>query len=346
LHYTCVDIKAIGYELPSHVLTSEEIEVRLAPLYEKLRLRPGQLEALTGVQERRQWDPGMPLSHGAIAAGRSALEQAGMRAKDIDMLIYAAVCRENLEPATACAVAQGLGLSDHVHLFDLSNACLGMINATLLVADAIEAGRIRSGMVVACESSRQIMDLTMEAMLARPTMETFTQGLATLTGGSGAAAIVLGKKDCGPSGHALLGGVVRNRSACYDLCIWGPDTGIPASAPMRMRTDAAAVLRQGVDLGVQTFRAFLETLNLDREDLHRIICHQVGAAHRETVLKAIGIPLEKDYPTFPFLGNMGTVSLPITAAVAAEQGFLQPGHRTGFLGIGSGLNCLLLALDW
>lgn len=346
MHYTRVDIKAIGYELPPHVLTSEDIEARLAPLYQKLRLRPGQLEALTGVKERRQWTPGMPLSQGAILAGQTALDQAGMTAKDMDMLIYGAVCRENLEPATACAVAHGLGLPDHAQIFDLSNACLGMLNGILLVADAIEAGRIRYGMVVGCESSRQIMDLTMDTMLAQPTMDVFTRGLATLTGGSGAAAIVLGKKEEKKTGPSLVGAVVRNRVACHDLCIWGPDTGIPASAPMRMRTDAAAVLREGVALGVATFRDFLSTFSMQKEDLDRIICHQVGAPHRQTVLAAIGIPMEKDYATFPFLGNMGTVSLPITAAVAAEQGFLQPGHRVGFFGIGSGLNCLLMALDW
>ncbi|WP_246052138.1 3-oxoacyl-ACP synthase III [Desulfobotulus mexicanus] len=346
LHYSLVDIKAIGYELPSHVLTSEDIEERLAPLYKKLHIRPGQLEALTGVKERRQWGKGMPLSEGAIAAGRKALDLAAMGPEDMDMLIYGAVCRENLEPATACTVAHGLGLPDHAHIFDLSNACLGMMNGLILIADAIESGRIRSGMVVACESSRQIMDITMDTMLADPTMASFTKGLATLTGGSGAAAIVLGRKDEGNRGHSLLGGILKNRSACHDLCVWGPDTGIPASAPMKMRTDAAAVLRHGVELGRETFHAFLKEMDMTGKDLDRIICHQVGAAHRETVLSAIGIPMEKDYATFPFLGNMGTVSLPITAAAASEQGFLQPGHKVGFFGIGSGLNCLLLGLDW
>ncbi|MCW7753334.1 3-oxoacyl-ACP synthase III [Desulfobotulus sp. H1] len=343
--YSSVVIRSIAYELPSRVVTSKEIEERLAPLYSRLRLRSGQLEALTGVRERRQWEPGEPLSRGAIAAGQKSLESAGIPAQDVDMLIYAAVCRENLEPATACSVAHGLGLPDHAHMFDLSNACLGMINGLLLIADAIESGRIRNGMVVACESSRQIMDITMDTMLATPTMDVFTKGIATLTGGSGAAAMVLSRKDSLP-GHSLLGGVLRNNAACHDLCVWGPDTGIPASAPMRMRTDAAAVLHHGVHLGISTFTAFLRELSMTREELDRIVCHQVGAPHRQRVLSSLGIPLEKDYPTFPLLGNMGTVSLPLTAAVAAEQGFILKGHRVGFFGIGSGLNCLMLALDW
>ena len=73
-----------------------------------------------------------------------------------------------------------------------------------------------------------------------------------------------------------------------------------------------------------------------------MICHQVGAGHRDAVLKALGIPPEKDFSTFEFLGNIGTVSLPLTAALAEEREFLRPGDRVGFLGIGSGLNCLML----
>ena len=64
------------------------------------------------------------------------------------------------------------------------------------------------------------------------------------------------------------------------------------------------------------------------------------------MLKALGIPPEKDFSTFEFLGNMGTVSLPLTAALAEEREFLRPGDRVGFLGIGSGLNCLMLGVEW
>ena len=59
-----------------------------------------------------------------------------------------------------------------------------------------------------------------------------------------------------------------------------------------------------------------------------------------------GIPAEKDFSTFEYLGNIGTVSLPLTAALAEERNFLQPGDRVGFLGIGSGLNCLMLGIEW
>ena len=78
----------------------------------------------------------------------------------------------------------------------------------------------------------------------------------------------------------------------------------------------------------------------------KIICHQVGATHQNTILEAIGVPRERDFTTFRYLGNIGTVSLPITAAIAEERGFLAAGDLVGFLGIGSGLNCLMLGVEW
>ena len=77
-----------------------------------------------------------------------------------------------------------------------------------------------------------------------------------------------------------------------------------------------------------------------------MICHQVGTCHRDSVLKTLGISPDKDYSTYSFLGNMGTVSLPLTAALAEEREFLRPGDRVGLLGIGSGLNCLMLGVEW
>jgi 3-oxoacyl-[acyl-carrier-protein] synthase-3 len=60
----------------------------------------------------------------------------------------------------------------------------------------------------------------------------------------------------------------------------------------------------------------------------------------------MGITEEKDFFTYPYLGNIGTVSLPITAALAEERGFLQSGEKVGFFGIGSGLNCLGMGWEW
>ena len=86
------------------------------------KLPAGQLELLTGINERRWWEPGYKLSQGASAAARKALAASNFNPKDVDILIYAGVCREQYEPATACVVAANVGVSTDATVYDLSNA--------------------------------------------------------------------------------------------------------------------------------------------------------------------------------------------------------------------------------
>ena len=344
MQYANVYIESIGYELAPNVVHTSDLEARLETVYNKLHFQPGQLEALTGIRERRYWDPGFKMSAGAIAAGQKALTRTAVSPDSIGMLVYAGVCRDNLEPATACAVANALRIGPDALLYDVSNACLGVVNGMIQVANAIETGQISAGLVVSCESARQIVDTTIARLLAAADMEMFRKTIATLTGGSGAVAVLLTSKDLTSRNHRLIGGVVRNATIHHELCTWGPDTGIPASVPLVMETDSVGVLKYGVALGVETYRDFREKLGLTEPD--KIICHQVGSAHQKTVLAALGIPAEKDFTTYPYLGNIGTVSLPLTAAIADERGFLEPGDLVGLFGIGSGLNCLLMGVEW
>ena len=344
MNYSNVYIETIGYELAPNVVDTSDLEARLAPVYEKLHFQVGQLEALTGIRERRYWDPGFKMSAGAIAAGKKALAKTEVSPESLGMLVYAGVCRDNLEPATACAVANALAVGADALIYDVSNACLGVVNGMIQVANAIETGQISAGLVVSCESARQIVDTTIARLLDSGNMEMFKKTIATLTGGSGAVAVLLTTKELAARNHRLIGGVVKNATVHHELCTWGPDTGIPASLPLIMETDSVGVLQHGVKLGVETYRAFRQTLGLAEPD--KIICHQVGSAHQKTILDALGIPAEKDFATYQSLGNMGTVSLPLTAAIADERGFLRPGDLVGLFGIGSGLNCLLMAVKW
>jgi len=351
MRYSRVYVDAIGYELPPVVVTSRELEARLGALYEALHLSEGQLEALTGISERRWWDPGYPLSEGATAAARHALDASRVRPEDLDVLIYAGVCRELFEPATACRVAATLGVGPDTAVHDVSNACLGVLNGMVDVANRIELGQARAGLVVSCETAREINDITIERMLASRSMEDFKLSLATLTGGSGAVAVLLTDGSFSPEKRRrLLGGVIQTAPQFHTLCRWGLETlnTLPLAHYFAQfaSTDAAAVLKHGVELGSRTWAAFLRKLGWVNDQIDKVICHQVGSGHRETILKALGIAAEKEFCTFPYLGNVGTVSLPLTAALAEDRDFLRPGDRVAFLGIGSGLNCLMLGLEW
>lgn len=347
MRYANVFIDAIGYELAPVVVASADLEARLAKMYKGLHISPGQLEALTGITERRWWKPGYPLSQGATAAAQKALQSGGIAPGEIGALIYAGVCREEFEPATACHVAAGLGISGNCAVFDISNACLGVLNGMLDIANRIELGQIRAGLVVSCESAREINEVMIARMLEVGSMELFATSLATLTGGSGAVAVLLTDGSFSSSGgHRLMGGVTEAAPEHHLLCRWGITADPKGGFAQYMATDAVNVMKHGVELGRRTWQAFLREMGWKGEEVDRVVCHQVGSGHQASILATLGISPDKDYTTYEYLGNMGTVSLPLTAALAHEREVLTPGNRVGFLGIGSGLNCMMLGIQW
>ncbi len=347
MKYQRVTLEAFGYQLAPVVISTSDLEARLEPLYRQLHIAPGQLQAMTGIRERRWWEPGYPLSQGAIAAGKKALAASAVPADQIGALVYAGVCREQFEPATACRVAHGLEINGQAAVFDISNACLGVLNGILDLANRIELGQIRAGMVVSCESAREINEIMIERMLKERRMDHFASSLATLTGGSGAVAVLLTDGSfSGDKRRRLLGGVSLAAPEHHRLCLWGmvPDAG--GGYQQVMATDGVNVMNHGVELGKRTWNAFLRHLGWSAEQVDQVICHQVGSAHQSAILAALGLSDDRDFTTYEYLGNMGTVSLPLTAALAAERDILLPGDRVALLGIGSGLNCLMLGVEW
>lgn len=349
MKYSRVFINSLAYELAPVVVSSSELESRLAPLYQKFRIPMGQLAALTGITERRWWPKGHQLSDGAINAAHKAIAETGIDVAELGALVYTGVCRDQHEPATACRIAAALGVSKDTAIYDISNACLGVLSGILDIANRIELGQIKAGMVVSCESARDIVEVTIDNMLADPTMQNFAQSLATLTGGSGAVALILTDGSLPLTNlrqHQLLGASHLSAPQHHQLCQWGLQEVGHNIYREFMRTDAVTLLKEGVELAKHTWEHFLAQRNWLVEQVDKVICHQVGASNRKQVLSALNIPPEKEFPTYQLLGNMGTVSLPVTAAMAHDQGFLRPGDQVSFLGIGSGLNCMMLGIKW
>jgi 3-oxoacyl-[acyl-carrier-protein] synthase-3 len=105
-------------------------------------------------------------------------------------------------------------------------------------------------------------------------------------------------------------------------------------------------MQAGIAAGAATFEAFLRETPWAREQIDRTFCHQVGAAHRKLMLQSLALDPTIDFATFETLGNTGSVALPLTMAMGVEQGHLKPNQRAALLGIGSGINSLMLAVDW
>ena len=339
-----VRIAAFGHALPEEVVTSEELELRLAPVYDRLRLRTGRLELMTGIAKRRFWAPGTRPSDASVLAGRHALEKSGVDPACVGALVHASVCRNFLEPATASVVHRELGLPDACSVFDLSNACLGVANAMVMVGNMIDAGQIEAGLVVAGEDGRGLVEETIRAANEDPDLdrERFKDAFASLTIGSGGAAVVLERAN-GREDRRLHGGAVLSATQHNVLC--QGDRADEGTGPL-MNTDSEALLHAGNELAGRTFERFLSELEWTRDDLDRVITHQVGSAHRRLLLETLGLPDDRDWPTVTELGNVGSVSLPASFSLAEEAGFVERGHRVGLLGIGSGLNCMMLGLTW
>ena len=349
MNFTSVHIESLAIALPDEAWTSAAIEERLRPLYERLRLPFGRLELMTGIRERRHWPAGTRPSDASAAAGRAVLAKSSLRAAQIEAFIHAAVCRDMLEPATASFAHRKIGLAPTAQIFDVSNACLGFLNSMVILAGLIEAGQIGAGMIVAGENGRPLIEQTLAHLATAPlNRNEIKPYFANLTIGSGAVAAILCHRSLLPAGAAakpaprLIGGAARAATKHNDLC-QGDTHGADALA---MQTDSEQLLLAGVALARETWRDFTAATAWDAAGIDRHICHQVGAAHRRKLYETLGLDLAKDYSTFETLGNMGSASLPATLALAVENNAIKTGDRVALLGIGSGLNCLMLGVEW
>ena len=342
MRFEHVHLEAFGHALPDEVATSAELEEQLAPLYERLGLSVGRLELMSGIAERRFWPEGTRPSEVATLAAEDALARSGIDRARLGMLVHASVCRDFLEPATASVVHGALGLPDTCVAFDLSNACLGFVNSMVVVARAIEAGECEAGLVVAGEDGGPLVRRTLRHLVETPGLgrRELKLAYASLTIASGAAACVLTRDDLSRVDRRLVGGASLAATEHVGLCQGDhADGGDPL-----METDSERLLQAGNALAGRTWARLLEELGWRAEEVERVVTHQVGAAHRKLLLETLGIEPERDYPTVGTLGNIGSVSLPLTFDLAERAGHITPGQRVALLGIGSGLHCSMLGV--
>ena len=324
----------------TRVVTSAELDERLESTYRRVRLRAGLMERLAGIYERRWWDGGMTFADGAAMAGDKALAEAGIDSSQVGLLVNTSVSRRHLEPSTATYVHHTMGLPTPCLNFDVSNACLGFVNGMQLASAMIDAGQISYAVVVAGEDAQQVQDNTIARLSrAEVTARDVMAEFATLTLGSGAAAMVLGPADRHPEGHRIIGGVSRAGTEHNQLCVGDVEM---------MRTDSSGLLDAGLDLagamwaeaaaGTEGAQAF------DWADMDRYVMHQVSEIHTQALCHRVGIDSERVPRTFPTRGNIGPASIPFT--LATHSGELEPGHRILLMGIGSGLNTSCTELRW
>lgn len=345
--YEHVCIEAVAHTLPPQIVTSEQLEQQLAPVYERLRLPYGRLELMTGIAERRFYDPGTLPGSISVLTARDALQKSGLDPSVIGALVHGSVCRDQMEPATAAGVHAGVGLPDDALVLDVSNACLGLLNGMLLIADQIELGRIRAGIVVGTETGRSLVEGTIASLLNDPglTRQSIKPAFASLTIGSGSAAIVLCDRKLSQTGHRLLGGAFRSDTLGHKLCAGGVQSELHGDSRPRMETDSEALLHAGITLAEKTWTKARAALGWTNADVDRVFTHQVGRQHRSLLMERLQLNPALDFPTVERFGNTGAVALPMALSLGLEQSPPLRGAKLALLGIGSGLNSVMLGVE-
>lgn len=315
---------------------SSRFEEELAPTRRRLRLPDNLLERVSGVVERRWWEPGTRFDDPAIEAGAKALAEAGVDAARVGLLVNTSVTRTHLEPSVAVRIHHGLSLPPSAVNFDIANACLGFVNGIMLAATMIDAGQTDYAVIVNSEDSRSTQETTLRR-LARPeaTREDYRREFASLTLGSGAAAAVIGRADLHPGGHRVVGGVSRAGTEHHELCVGSLDG---------MFTDTKGLLDGGLPLVAAAFGEANNGAGFRWTDMDRYVTHQISTPYTRAIIDAIDLPEDRVPITFAHWGNVGPASLPMTLAAQADS--LAPGDRVLCMGVGSGLNTAMLELEW
>ena len=333
-----VSIAGLAHIDAPHTLTSDEINTRLRPTLDRLGIKIDVLNDIAGVHARRLWDADMQASDAATLAGRKALDDAGIGAGQLGLLVNTSVSRDYLEPSTASIVCGNLGVSDNCQTFDVANACLAFINGMDIAARMLVRGEIDYALVVDGETANLAYKMTLERMQSPDvTEEQFRSELATLTLGCGAAAMVMSRSDLTPDAPRYKGGVTKAATQWNTLCRGNLD---------RMVTDTRMLLIEGLKLANLTFVAAKQALGWVVDELDEFVIHQVSQVHTQAFIKAFGIDPKKELTIFAEHGNIGPASVPIVLSKLKELGRLKKGDRIALLGIGSGLNCSMAEVVW
>jgi acyl-CoA:acyl-CoA alkyltransferase len=319
----------------SRVVTSTALDERLTDTYKRVGLRPGLLERLAGIRERRWWPDGVTFWEGAATAGAKAIGESGVDPADIGLMVNTSVSRMYLEPSTAVSIHHALGLPTSCQNFDVTNACLGFVNGIELAGAMIDSALVEYALVVNGEDARTVQEATI-ARLNQPetTAQDVLANFATLTLGSGAVAMVLGRADRHPEGHRVVAAVSRAGTEHHQLCVGDNDN---------MRTDLKGLLDAGLQLSADLWADAAEEFDW-AQGLDRYVIHQVSQVHTDALCERLGIDPARVPRTFPDRGNIGPASVPFT--LAAEVPSLTDGDRVLLMGIGSGLNASCLEIRW
>ncbi len=340
-----VRITSVGAVVPPAIITSTEVEERIG--IARFGLDRGWIERVTGVRERRWADPGVRPSDLAAAAGRSALAAAGVEPEAVDVLLFTGITRDFIEPATANVVQAALG-ARHARLFDLTNACNGLIDGLDVAEALIRSGRARRVLVTTGERASISMNWCPR------TLDEFMHSVAGLVVGDGGGALLLEAgedparglrereyRSDGTHWALAVGGRFRPTTQACEVC--------GSVVDLRFFCDGRALFEAGIQMMPPTIAAVLERTGWSYGDLDLVFCHEASRRFVEHGMVAVGDGNHggpKLWSTVARYGNTSTVSLPLAMSEALAVGALAPGSKVLLLGGAAGMSMAAVTMVW
>ena len=320
-------IAGTGSYVPERVLTNADLERMVATSDEWIVER-------TGIRERRIAAPGEACSDLGVKAAERALEAAGLKATDLDLILVATCTGDLPLPATACLLQDRLG-AGHVAACDISAACCGFVYA-LSVGDAYVKTGLRHVLVVGSEVMSSITDWT-----DRSTCVLF---------GDGAGAVVLSGTD---EDRGILSSHLHSDGNLWDLiCVQGGGSRFPTSE--KMLAEGLQYLKMK---GNETFKVAVKTLeegarealtahSLSVEDLDLYVPHQANVRIIKAVASRLGLPMEKVVLNMDRYGNTSAASIPLALDEAVRAGRVRDGDLVMIEAFGGGLTWASALIRW
>ena len=314
-----VQIVSTGRYLPERIVTNAELSKSVATSDEWISSR-------TGIRERRIAGDDLGAAEMGTRSSRIALERAGLRPEDVDILIVSTATPDRWLPSTACDMQALLGASNAM-AFDLHAACSGWLYGLSMAEGYILAGHAKTALVVATEKMSAIVDWT-----DRSTCVLFGDG-------SGAAVIQASDGERGIlSSHHRSDGNLGN-------LLYRPAGG--AAIPMNsevlsngdhlVRMAGREVFKNAVRSMADGASHALEKAGLTGDDIDMLVPHQANIRIIEATAKYSGIPMEKVFVNVEKYGNMSSATVPIALDEAIEQGRVGPGSNVLTAAFGAGL---------
>lgn len=323
-----VGIAGVGLYVPERVLTNKDLEKIVDTTDEWIVDR-------TGIRERRLARDDEAASDMAVVAAERAMEAAGVKPEEIDLIIVATATPDHVFPATACIVQDRLGCPK-AGAFDLSAGCTGFIYALVTGAGFVSSGSMQTVLVIGSEVLSKILNWE-----DRSTCVLF---------GDGAGAVVLRRV---PEGLGLLSSYLGSDGS------GGPMLQIPAGGSRMpicsryvesrlqcLHMKGREVYRFAVRVMGEAALEAVRRAGLKKEDIDLFIPHQANIRIIEASAKRLELPMERVVVNVDRYGNTSSASVPIALDEALRSGRLKSGDNVVMVGFGAGLTWGAVAMKW